>query len=127
MTNEQILDSIKPNSHDDRMFGCIIGAFVGDACGSYNEFNRNILSHDEMKVCMDMPGGGPFKLAPGQITDDSELAMMMMHGLLDKTLPKQLQLGPNENRWNYFYINNIGEYYKKWFESPPFDIGITTR
>jgi hypothetical protein len=29
-----------------------------------------------------MPGNmGPWKLAPGQVTDDSELAMGMLHGL----------------------------------------------
>jgi ADP-ribosylglycohydrolase len=28
-----------------------------------------------------MPGGGPFGLDPGQITDDSELAMCMMQGI----------------------------------------------
>jgi len=29
-----------------------------------------------------MPGGGPFKLAPGQITDDSELALCLGKGLV---------------------------------------------
>lgn len=29
-----------------------------------------------------MPGGGPFMLHPGQITDDSELALHMLAGLL---------------------------------------------
>ena len=32
---------------------------------------------------MRMPGGGPFRLAPGQITDDSELAMCLMWGLIE--------------------------------------------
>jgi len=30
-----------------------------------------------------MPGGGPFNLGPGQITDDSELATCMLSGLLE--------------------------------------------
>jgi ADP-ribosylglycohydrolase len=34
-----------------------------------------------MDECMKMPGGGVFKIGPGQITDDSELAMCMLHGL----------------------------------------------
>ena len=32
---------------------------------------------------MSMPGGGPHMLAPGQVTDDSELAMSLMHGLVE--------------------------------------------
>ena len=32
---------------------------------------------------MTMPGGGPWRVAAGQITDDSELAMCLMRGILD--------------------------------------------
>ena len=32
---------------------------------------------------MKMPGGGPFDLVSGQITDDSEMAMCLMWGLID--------------------------------------------
>lgn len=35
-----------------------------------------------MKTCLKMPGGGPFRLNPGQITDDSELAMSLLWGLI---------------------------------------------
>ena len=31
---------------------------------------------------MSMPGGGCHKVAPGQVTDDSELAMCLLHGLV---------------------------------------------
>jgi hypothetical protein len=62
-----------------------------------------------------MPGNlGPFKLAPGQVTDDSELAMSMLCGLAG--MPAGL-----------FEPLLIGEMYKTWFESRPFDIGNTTR
>ena len=33
-------------------------------------------------MAMDMPGGGCFNVSPGQVTDDSELAMCLMRGLL---------------------------------------------
>ena len=35
-----------------------------------------------MDTCMTMPGGGPHSLGQGQLTDDSELAMCLMWGLL---------------------------------------------
>jgi ADP-ribosylglycohydrolase len=51
---------------EDRCFGCILGAFIGDACGSFNEFNTQIANEDKMNKCMEMPGGGPFEYnAPG--------------------------------------------------------------
>ena len=47
------------------MFGSVIGAFIADSCGSFNEFNRKFSSEKFMEKCMEMPGGGPFHLAPG--------------------------------------------------------------
>ena len=45
---------------EDWCLGCILGAFIGDSCGSYNEFNLEIADEVKMKKCMEMPGGGPF-------------------------------------------------------------------
>ena len=35
-----------------------------------------------MDECMKMPGGGPFRLKPGCVTDDSELAMSQLSGIV---------------------------------------------
>jgi len=62
---------------------------------------------------MKMPGGGPWGLTAGQVTDDSELAMCLMNGLVEgngKLDPKY-----------------ICKYYGKWYQYGPFDIGTTTR
>jgi ADP-ribosylglycohydrolase len=67
---------------DDHAFGCIFGAFIGDSCGSANEFNMNIESEERMDEIMTMPGEGPWNLSPGQITDDSELALCLMQGII---------------------------------------------
>lgn len=37
--NKQIVDEIEKDTFDDRAYGCVLGAFVADSCGSYNEFN----------------------------------------------------------------------------------------
>ena len=42
--NEKILNSIVKDTSDDRMFGCVVGAFVADSCGSFNEFNLRFSS-----------------------------------------------------------------------------------
>jgi len=63
--------------------GCIVGAFTADACGSFVEFTRREVSEEEMDLCMTMPGGGTWnRIGPGQATDDSELAMSLMHALI---------------------------------------------
>jgi len=59
-------DDIEVGSIEDYSYGSILGAFTGDACGSYNEFCTFIQTDDKfMDDCMKMPGGGPFHLASG--------------------------------------------------------------
>ncbi len=65
-----------------------------------------------VSIALKMPGGGVHRLATGQITDDSELALCLGYGLLRST--KKLSL------------DNISAQYAHWFKSPPFDIGTTT-
>lgn len=59
-----------------------------------------------------MPGGGPHKLAPGQITDDGELSLCLMQAIINGNG----QLDPIE----------ICKMYGEWVRTSPYDIGITT-
>jgi len=76
------LEAIKADSYKYRAFGCILGAFIGDSCRSFLEFEVKPITDEQMKECMEMNGGGPFSLGPGQVTDDSELAFCLMWGLI---------------------------------------------
>jgi ADP-ribosylglycohydrolase len=96
----------------DAARGAIFGAFVGDALGSYIEFKQQI-SNDLLLETLQMPGGGPFKLGQGQVTDDSELAICMLRGLIEGG--------------GVLNLDFIANYYGKWVETGPFDIGNTTR
>ena len=61
---------------------------------------------------MTMPGGGTWSLAPGQITDDSELAMCQLRGLV-----------AGNGKFDAF---QIARYYGYWIYTGPFDCGRTT-
>ena len=61
---------------------------------------------------MTMPGGGCFMVAPGQVTDDSELAMCQLRGLIE-----------GEGKLD---MSKIVRYYGLWFQEGPFDRGTTT-
>eukprot|EP00877_Chromochloris_zofingiensis_P007455 jgi/Chrzof1/2963/Cz12g06070.t1 len=61
-----------------------------------------------------MPGGGCWEVGPGQITDDSEMAMCLARALSQHEVSTQLP------------VDDIAAWYGKWLQSPPFDIGITT-
>ena len=77
------MDTILEPLEQDRSIGCILGAFVGDSLGSYLEFKLGVQKEEEVEKCMRMEGGGTYNLAPGQITEDSELAMCLMRGIID--------------------------------------------
>jgi ADP-ribosylglycohydrolase len=61
---------------------------------------------------MAMSGGGYFRLAPGQITDDSEVALSLADAL---------------SQSSSFDIETIARAYARWIDSGPFDVGATTR
>ena len=68
-----------------------------------------------MDQCMTMPGGGHFEVAPGQITDDSELAMCLLNALADSNA------GGNA----CYDTLKVAKSYASWCESNPFDVGQT--
>lgn len=87
----------------------MLGAFVGDSIGSHLEFAVGNQNERDIEKALSMPGGGPFNVAPGQVTDDSELAMCQLHGLLAGKGKLDL------------YKHCI--YYGHWYNYGPFDIG----
>jgi ADP-ribosyl-[dinitrogen reductase] hydrolase len=68
--------------HDqrDRFLGCLIGLAAGDAVGTTVEF----LPRGAFSPLTDMVGGGPFKLKPGQWTDDTSMALCLATSLVER-------------------------------------------
>ena len=99
----------------DRAYGSMMGLMVGDALGSRYEFlekddaTRGV-ELDMKDGYLDILGGGPFNILPGQITDDSEMALSLLESLAEAH-------GYDQNMTARKYI--------KWYESKPVDIGKT--
>jgi ADP-ribosylglycohydrolase len=100
---------------NDFMLCCssVLGAFLGDAMGSYAEFSQKDPQNQEYVWQNENYIWGTGK---GQVTDDSEMALSMAFGLLDSNK------GIRE-------LNNdiLCFFYSLWAHSHPFDIGSTTR
>lgn len=99
------------NSQDVAL-GCLLGACSGDAAGATLELIGRRPTRAEIEGALNMPGGGVWNVAPGQITDDGELTLCLAHALASQ---------------QNFEIERIAKQYADWIESHPFDIGITTR
>ena len=65
INNLQIMEGIKQDTFEDKAFGCILGGFIGDSCGSFNRLNFEVATEDHMDECMAMPGGGQYEVGAG--------------------------------------------------------------
>ncbi len=63
----------------DRFRGAIVGLAVGDALGATVEFERR----GTFRPPTDLVGGGPFKLKPGEWTDDTSQALCLATSLIE--------------------------------------------
>ncbi|KAL4454869.1 hypothetical protein ABPG73_002976 [Tetrahymena malaccensis] len=115
-SSQEYSQSQSQESQIKRALGCLFGAFVGDSMGSYLEFSKKPITRELVQIAYNLPGGGIFKLASGQLTDDGELAIMLAEGLIAT---------PPENSDPNQYMVNILNRYHEWVNSKPFDFGST--
>lgn len=96
-----------------RAQGCLLGQLAGDALGQLVEFERaNTIARKYPLGVRDLADGGAWDTLAGQATDDSEMALTLARALVrDGAHDRDRMLG----------------LYAAWLESPPFDVGGTTR
>jgi ADP-ribosyl-[dinitrogen reductase] hydrolase len=105
-----------PDPLADRALGAFIGLAVGDALGTTIEFQRR----DSYRHITDMVGGGPFRLQPGEWTDDTSMALC----LADSLIAGQGELNPHDLASRFVRWLRAGE---NSVTGRCFDIGNTTR
>lgn len=66
------------NAIRERAIGTLLGLAVGDALGTTLEFS----ARDSRPRLTDLEGGGPFRLQPGEWTDDTSMALALADNLL---------------------------------------------
>ncbi len=98
----------------DRGVGALLGLAVGDAVGATLEFQNR----QSRPVLYDMVGGGPFRLKPGQWTDDTSMALALADSLLQHG-----KLEPEDLMQRFLSWWRDGRYS---CTGRCFDIGITT-
>ena len=97
----------------ERYRGALLGLACGDAVGTTVEFRPR----GSFEPLTDMIGGGPFRLKPGQWTDDTSMALCLAESLLNKNgFDAADQMGRYLNWWQWGYLSSTGEC---------FDIGMT--
>lgn len=107
-----IAESVSPLSLPDRYRGVLLGLASGDALGGPVEFiKRDAIAARFPDGVREFVGGGWLDLDPGEITDDTQQALILCRALGDEG----------------FNLDAFGEGLVAWFHSLPKDIGNTTR
>jgi ADP-ribosyl-[dinitrogen reductase] hydrolase len=113
MKEKQAIPPKLPISTKDRFLGCLIGLAVGDAIGTTNENHPK----GSFTPLIDMVGGGPFGLKPGEWTDDTSMALCLGASLVEcNGFDPHDQMRKYTNWYTKGYMSSNGEC---------FDIGVT--
>jgi ADP-ribosylglycohydrolase len=95
--------------------GALLGLAVGDAVGTTLEFK----SPGSFTKIEDMVGGGPFRLAVGEWTDDTSMALCLAESLIEKRGFDPIDQLERYTRWaNHGHLSSNGRV---------FDIGSTVQ
>ena len=98
---------------EKRYQGCLVGLAAGDAVGTTVEFR----TPGTFPPVIDMLGGGPFGLKPGQWTDDTSMALCLSESLIThRGFDARDQMERYVRWWREGYMSSTGEC---------FDIGNT--
>jgi ADP-ribosyl-[dinitrogen reductase] hydrolase len=99
-------------SFEDRALAAFLGFAIGDALGATVEFMTKGEIAERYGVHREITGGGWLRLTPGQVTDDTEMA---------------LALGRSLVRRDGLDLLDICEEFAGWLKSRPIDVGSTCR
>ncbi len=96
----------------ERARGAFLGLAIGDALGAPAEFMTAGEIKTKYGLLKEIVGGGWLRLKPGQVTDDTEMALCIARAVASR---RQWELLP------------IAENFSRWLRSKPIDVGDTCR
>jgi len=104
-----------------RPCGALLGLAVGDALGAPVAYmGRYPLAAVEVDKAFEMCGGGNMNVAPGQVTEDTELTLSLLDALAESSeVCKAQKMNPAKMDWEKIG-DKVAEKYSDWAASMPF-------
>lgn len=96
----------------NRALGAYLGFAVGDALGAPVEFMTAGEIRQQYGELCEMRGGGWLRLAPGQVTDDTQMSIALGAAILQA------------QGWD---LHCVAEHFGAWLKTRPIDVGNTCR
>src|ERR1017187_8410276 len=94
-----------------RAYASLLGVAIGDALGATVEFMTASEIKQTYGVLRDIRGGGWLRLAPGQVTDDTQMTLCVARSIHECG----------------FAPRDIANRFADWLRSRPLDVGNTCR
>ena len=107
MVNPEITDDLQ-----DRFRATLLGLAVGDALGAPLEFMHAREIAERFGTVRDMIGGGWLNVAPGEVTDDTQMMLCLAESLAQR---------------GTFDPDDVVSKFIIWFDTHPKDMGNTTQ
>ncbi len=107
MVNPEITDDLQ-----DRFRATLLGLAVGDALGAPLEFMHAREIAERFGTVRDMIGGGWLNVAPGEVTDDTQMMLCLAESLAQRST---------------FDPDDVVSKFIIWFDTHPKDMGNTTQ
>ncbi|WP_022724342.1 ADP-ribosyl-[dinitrogen reductase] hydrolase [Rhodopseudomonas sp. B29] len=101
-----------PAEIEERALAAYLGFAIGDALGATVEFMTASEISARYGVHKEIVGGGWLRLKPGQITDDTAMALALGRSLI---------------RCGGFDVRDVCEEFAAWLKTGPVDVGSTCR
>jgi ADP-ribosyl-[dinitrogen reductase] hydrolase len=101
-----------PEEIRDRARAAFAGMAIGDALGATVEFMTTTEIKAQYGLFKDIIGGGWLRLKPGQVTDDTEMALCIARAIIES------------QGWS---LDGIAQNFAAWLKSRPIDCGDTCR
>lgn len=98
------------NNLHDRIKGALYGVAIGDALGAPLEFMDANSINAKHGVVTEMIGGGWLNVKPGEVTDDTQMTIAVIKGILED--PRNP-------------VPTVGKHFIDWLSAGPKDVGNT--
>lgn len=103
---------------NDKILGAMYGLALGDALGATVEFmSRDDIRRRYPDGHREMIGGGAFHWAPGQVTDDTDMALCLLRGI--EKAGREAEVAD--------IVDAVGAEFMRWRAKDPPDIGNIIR
>ena len=107
-----MFNQYNPDEIRDRTRAAFIGMAIGDALGATVEFMTTSEIASKYGTFKEIVGGGWLRLKPGQVTDDTEMALCIARAIVSR------------QTWS---LEAIADNFAAWLKSRPVDCGDTCR